>query len=165
MTVEHKDIEALIRLFEKSDWDELRLEIDGLQLVLSNDPEAPSVRVSDPDARPAPAPRKEPKQPRAAAKPDGSGAANAVPDGLVTITAPNLGTFYRAPKPGAPPYIEVGQTVEEGTDVCLIEVMKLFTSVKAGVCGKVVEICVEDGEMVEFGAALFYVEGTGGAAG
>ena len=79
-------------------------------------------------------------------------------DGLVPITAPNLGTFYRAPKPGVAPYVEVGQQVGEATEVCLIEVMKLFTPVRAGISGRIAKACVEDGEMVEFGAPLFLVE-------
>ena len=60
-----------------------------------------------------------------------------LPARLIAIRAPNLGTFYRAPKPGAPPYVEVGQTIEESTEVCLIEVMKLFAPVAAGVRGVV----------------------------
>ena len=77
---------------------------------------------------------------------------------MIGITAPNLGTFYRAPKPGAPPYVEVGQAVEPGTEVCLIEVMKLFTPVSAGTAGVVREICIEDGQMVEFGQLLVIIE-------
>ena len=80
------------------------------------------------------------------------------PMGWVPITAPNLGTFYRAPKPGVAPYVEVGQRIGEATEVCLIEVMKLFTPVRAGVSGRIARACVEDGEMVEFGAPLFLVE-------
>jgi biotin carboxyl carrier protein len=81
-----------------------------------------------------------------------------MPDGLVAIRAPNLGTFYRAPKPGAAPYVELGQIVEADTEVCLIEVMKLFTPVKAGLSGRIVKICVEDGKMVEYDAPLFFIE-------
>ena len=82
----------------------------------------------------------------------------AVPDGMLVIRAPNLGTFYRAPKPGAPPYVEVGQRVEPDTEVCLIEVMKLFAPVRAGLTGIVREIRARDGEMVEFDQALILVE-------
>ena len=85
-------------------------------------------------------------------------------DGLVPITAPNLGTFYRAPKPGVAPYVEVGQQIGEATEVCLIEVMKLFTPVRAGISGRIAKACVEDGEMVEFGAPLFLVEPEADAA-
>jgi acetyl-CoA carboxylase biotin carboxyl carrier protein len=81
-----------------------------------------------------------------------------VPSHWVALKAPNLGTFYRAPKPGAPSFVEVGQHVVADTEVCLIEVMKLFTSLKAGVTGIVRQVCVEDAAMVEFGDTLFYIE-------
>ena len=69
-----------------------------------------------------------------------------------------VGTFYQAPKPGAPPYVEVGQKVDADTEVCLIEVMKLFTPVKAGVDGTVREICASDAQMVEYEQVLVIVE-------
>jgi acetyl-CoA carboxylase biotin carboxyl carrier protein len=81
-----------------------------------------------------------------------------IPAGMVAVRAPNLGTFYQAPKPGAPPYVEVGQKVDADTEVCLIEVMKLFTPVKAGVSGTVREICASDGQMVEYEQVLVIVE-------
>ena len=86
------------------------------------------------------------------------GAGAPIPDGQVAIRAPNLGTFYRAPKPGAPTYIEVGQQIEVTTEVCLIEVMKLFTPVQSGLRGIVREIRARDGQMVEFDAVLIIIE-------
>jgi acetyl-CoA carboxylase biotin carboxyl carrier protein len=83
-----------------------------------------------------------------------------VPASWLAVTAPNLGTFYRAPKPGTPPFVEIGQAVEADTDICLIEVMKLFTTLKAGRKGIVRRACVKDATMVEFGATLFYIEPT-----
>ena len=77
---------------------------------------------------------------------------------MVAVRAPNLGTFYRAPKPGAPAYVEVGQAITADTEVCLIEVMKLFTPVKSGVDGTVREICASDGQMVEYEQVLVIVE-------
>ena len=77
---------------------------------------------------------------------------------MAAVRAPNLGTFYRAPKPGAPPYVAVGQKVEASTEVCLIEVMKLFTSVRAGVTGTVREVLAEDAQLVEFDQPLFLIE-------
>ena len=148
MSIDRKEVEALIRLFERSDWHELRLEIDGLKLVLSKDADAAAVG-SEAEVAAASA-AEDPPKPALEAK-DAA-------DGLVPITAPNLGTFYRAPKPGVAPYVEVGQQVTEATEVCLIEVMKLFTPVRAGVSGRIAKACVEDGEMVEFGAPLFLVE-------
>ena len=69
-----------------------------------------------------------------------------------------LGTFYRAQAPGAAPFVEVGSQVEPGTLVCIIEVMKMMNSVHAGVAGTIVEVCVENGEIVEYGTPLFRVE-------
>jgi acetyl-CoA carboxylase biotin carboxyl carrier protein len=74
------------------------------------------------------------------------------------IKAPMLGTFYRTPKPGAPPFVEVGQFVTEDDVVCIIEIMKLFNTVKAGVRGRIAKICVEQAQMVEFQQPLSLVE-------
>ncbi len=76
----------------------------------------------------------------------------------MVVRAPNLGTFYRAPKPGAPPYVSLGQWVEAETELCLIEVMKLFTSVQSGVRGTVKQILAEDSQLVEFGQPLFVID-------
>ena len=73
------------------------------------------------------------------------------------IQAPMLGTFYRAPAPGATPYVEVGARIEEDTVVCLIEVMKMMNAVPAGVAGTVVEVCATNAELVEAGDPLFRV--------
>lgn len=80
--------------------------------------------------------------------------ARAAANGLVDVTAPMVGTFYRAPAPGAPAFVEVGSEVEEGTEVCILEVMKLMHSVPAGVRGVVAEICVENASAVQFGDVL-----------
>lgn len=85
-------------------------------------------------------------------------AASAVPDGCSVVAAPNIGTFYRSPKPGAPPYVDLGQPISVGDEVCLIEVMKLFTAVRSDVAGTIKAILVEDGAMVEAGQPLFAVE-------
>ena len=75
----------------------------------------------------------------------------------VAIRAPVLGTFYRAPSPGESPFVEVGQSVESDDTVCLIEVMKLFSSIRAGVDGTVAEILVENGGLVEFEQAVILI--------
>ena len=79
-------------------------------------------------------------------------------EGLTPIKSPMLGTFYRAPKPGAPPFVQVGQVVSEDDTVCIIEVMKLFNTIKAGVRGRIAKVCVENAQMVEFQQTLFLVE-------
>jgi acetyl-CoA carboxylase biotin carboxyl carrier protein len=77
------------------------------------------------------------------------------------VPAPLLGTFYRAPKPGAPPFVEVGGTVEEDTIVGIIEVMKLMNTVRAGVRGTVTEFRVADGALAEYGETLLRVRKSG----
>jgi len=78
--------------------------------------------------------------------------------GLIPIKSPMLGTFYRAPKPGAPSFVEVGTVVSEETTVCIMEVMKLFSSVNAGTSGRIAKICAEDGQLVEYNHVLFLVD-------
>src|SRR5690606_3158034 len=78
--------------------------------------------------------------------------------GLVEITAPTMGIFYAQPEPGKPPFVTVGALVEESTTVALVEVMKTFHAVAAGVRGTVAEVCVSDAEFVEFGQVLFRVD-------
>jgi acetyl-CoA carboxylase biotin carboxyl carrier protein len=94
-------------------------------------------------------PRKEP-----------SAAVEVEAEGLTPIQAPMLGTFYRAPKPDAPPFVEVGQFVTEEDVVCIIEVMKLFNTVKAGLRGRIAKICAENAQLVEYKQVLFLVEET-----
>ena len=74
------------------------------------------------------------------------------------IVSPMVGTFYTSPSPEAKPFVTVGQTVNKGDKVCIIEAMKLMNEIEAEVAGKVVEICVQDGQPVEFGQVLMYVE-------
>jgi acetyl-CoA carboxylase biotin carboxyl carrier protein len=79
-------------------------------------------------------------------------------DGLATITAPMLGTFYRAEAPGKAPFVDVGQRVEPDTIVCIIEVMKMMNSVTAGVSGTIAEVVPRNAELVEYGQPLFRVQ-------
>lgn len=74
------------------------------------------------------------------------------------ITSPMVGTFYTSPSPDAKPFVTVGQTINKGDKVCIIEAMKLMNEIEAEVAGKIVEICVQDGQPVEFGQVLMYVE-------
>ncbi len=74
------------------------------------------------------------------------------------ITSPMIGTFYMAPSPDAEPFVKAGQPVHQGDVVCIIEAMKMMNEIKSEVSGKVVEVCVEDGQPVEFGQVLMYVE-------
>lgn len=97
------------------------------------------VPVPAPEAAPAPAP--------------------AAPQQTDTpLTSPMVGTFYRAPSPGADPFVKVGDTVKKGQVVCIIEAMKLLNEVEADMDGTVKEVCVENGQPVEFGQSLFIIE-------
>jgi acetyl-CoA carboxylase biotin carboxyl carrier protein len=159
VTLTAKDVAEITRLLEESSFDELHLELDGMKLTLRRGPSgtvgtAPAGAPREPDAstrRAAPAPAKP-----APAAPTPTTAAPVDP-GVHTVPAPLLGTFYRAPKPGAPPFVEVGAMVEEETIICIIEVMKLMNTVRAGVRGRVSEILARDGALVEYGEALLRV--------
>jgi acetyl-CoA carboxylase biotin carboxyl carrier protein len=171
MTIKPQDIATLVEMFEASQWDELHVELEGLQLFLSTDPNArlansrngahvPEARVSPPPP-PAGAAAAATARATPASHSEGNEAtpsAGDVPANWIAVTAPNLGTFYRAPKPGAAPFVEVGQAVEASIDVCLLEVMKLFTTVKAGTKGIIRRVCANDSDMVEFGQTLFYID-------
>lgn len=94
-----------------------------------------------------------PVEPRRTAK-----TAAAVPAGMTAVKAPMVGTFYSAPAPGAAPFVELGQKVAADSVVCIIEVMKLMSSISAGVAGTVKEIRVADAEPVQFGQVLIVIE-------
>jgi acetyl-CoA carboxylase biotin carboxyl carrier protein len=159
-TPEAKDIESLVELFNRSDWDEMHIKTDDLEMFLSNDPNAtgPAHAPAAQAAAVGAASSATAAAPTTAPVVAAPAAHDAIPDGMIGVRAPNLGTFYRAPKPGAAPYVEVGQTIEADTEVCLIEVMKLFTPVRAGTAGVVREVCIADGQMVEFGQLLVVIE-------
>ena len=105
----------------------------------------------------APARADAPAAPAGTAK-TGAAKAAGVPPGMVAIKAPMVGTFYRASAPGAAPFVEVGQKVTPDSVVCIIEVMKLMSSISAGVAGSVKEIRVADSEPVQFGQVLIVIE-------
>ena len=162
--IKTQDIEALLEIFDNSRWQEMRLKVEGLELFLSKTPDAVAHSSAERHlGDPAPFPTTHATAPSAPARAISDGAKTKstpapVPDHWVAVRAPNLGTFYRSPKPGAAPYVTVGQTVAADTEVCLIEVMKLFTSVLAGVEGAVRKVLVEDSELVEYDQPLFLIE-------
>jgi len=157
LTLTAKDVAEIMRLLEESSFDTLSLEIDGIKLNLQRGSAAP-VRQQ---AATASAPQSSAAHgPVAASHPAPSAARKTKPPpepGLAEIASPLLGIFYRAPKPGEPPFVEVGSKVSEETVVGIIEVMKLMNSVHAGVKGEVVEILAANGTLVEYGEALLRV--------
>jgi acetyl-CoA carboxylase biotin carboxyl carrier protein len=134
MAISDDDVREILRLIDESPLAELHVETEGFVLHVTRDAgESP---------RPQP-PAQPPNRPPG--------------EGLLTIEAPMIGTFYRAPGPGEPPFVDVGSTVEPTTVVCIIEVMKMMNSVPAGVAGTVVEVCRENAQPVEYGQPLFRV--------
>ncbi len=104
-------------------------------------------------AAPPPAPAPEAREAPAAPEPP--------PSTLREIKSPMVGTFYKAPEPGAEPYVKSGSRVAVGQTVCIIEAMKIMNEIEAEVGGLVREICVEDGQPVEFGTVLYRVDPNG----
>jgi len=151
---------VLVEAFSRSSLREMHVRNGDFELYLSNDASVsgPLVCAAPQSAAVAPAvaaPVAPVPSPVVSAS--ATPAAPAVPADAIIVRAPNLGTFYRAPKPGAPAYVEVGSTVAAGDELCLIEVMKLFTSVCAEAPGRIHAVLVEDGAMVEAGQPLFAV--------
>jgi len=168
VTLTAADVAAIMRLVDESSFDHLSLEMDGIKLSLSRGG-APLAAVETANAHSSGSGSG--TQPKAASAPGlvapdraGSGVAGsgvAAPgmaasadSNVRDITAPMLGTFYRAPKPGAAPFVEVGAVVAEDTVIAIIEVMKLMNTVRAGVNGVITEILPADETLVEFGAVL-----------
>ena len=116
--------------------------------------ELPQVQASAPapQAIPAPAPA-----PAAAPAQDEATPTN----GYIEITSPMVGTFYRAPSPEAPPFVDIGDHINEGQTVCIIEAMKLMNDMPSEVSGKIVKIIAENGSTVEYGQTLFLVDPKG----
>ncbi len=157
MSGDHRsaDLEQLIAEFEASGLRELHVVRDGMEIYLSNDGNSVglnsgAVAAAAPSANAAPIAA--PVSVAAAAP-----AATNMPDGAIVIRAPYLGTFYRAPKPGSAPYVEVGDAVTAESELCLVEVMKLFTTVRADSGGTIHAILASDGALVEADQPLFVI--------
>jgi len=149
--VELSELRRLIRLVQKTGIGELEVSSGGRTVRISAHEGAPVTMAAVP-AAPAPAPRH-----------DAGGAAAAPPppdvaSNVVAITSPMVGTFYRAPAPDADPYVEVGDIVEVGQTVCIVEAMKLMNEIESEVRGRVVQIVADNQQPVEFGQKLFLVE-------
>jgi acetyl-CoA carboxylase biotin carboxyl carrier protein len=148
-------IERLIRAIDESSVDSLEIERGGTRVRLAKTPPmtaAPVLHAAPPAPAYAPAPAASAPAPAEAPQ------AKASPsEGLLEVTSPMVGTFYRAPAPDAPPYVEEGGKISVGDTLCIIEAMKLMNELESEVKGTIVEICVENAQPVEFGQVLFRV--------
>ena len=151
----------MLRLIEASDYDEINLETEDFKLhVIKSGVQR--VKVGDAPATADVVTRvvRDTGAHGEAAAADARAAAEteAVCAGMAAIRAPMLGTFYRAPAPGSPPFVEVGDNVKPEDTVCLIEVMKLFNTIRAGVAGKVVKIPVHNAATVQKDQILLIIQ-------
>ena len=148
MKIDTNYIEKLAKILSENNLTEITLEDENCAVSLRKEVTGVVHSVTAPAI--APAPVATPVAPAQATAPKA--------DNRKTITSPMVGTFYAAPSPDAKPFVQVGDTVKEGGVVCIVEAMKLMNEIESEVSGKIVEICVENGQPVEFGQVLMYVE-------
>jgi acetyl-CoA carboxylase biotin carboxyl carrier protein len=144
-----EDVREILQILENSAFEKLELEVGGFRLMLQR---GNKVGEAWADAL-----RTDAEQTAASGPLLGNEGQPAPVAGLIDIRAPTVGTFYRAPRPGAPPFVDVGVMVEPQTTIGIIEIMKLMNAVPAGVTGEVREVCVADGDPVEYDQVLMRV--------
>jgi acetyl-CoA carboxylase biotin carboxyl carrier protein len=171
MPVGQDGLKRVLSAFEEGEWDEIHLVADDVEVHLiagggrPRDAMTSHVPVSgsaESVAQATPASGSSPavSTPSAPAERAVGVGEDAVTAGA-TVVAPSPGIFWRAPSPGAPPFTEVGARVEQGTALCIVEVMKLMNTLPAPVSGTVVEICANNGEQVDAGRPLFRIRPDG----
>ncbi len=167
MALSYREVAEILKIIDASACEELILELEGTKLVVrrgkagngdaaagmadsprSISPESISSTTTGAAAAPASAPTIT-KQAAAQERRE---------DGLIEMRAPMVGTFYRAPSPAEPPFVKVGDEVQVGDPLCLIEVMKLFTTIEAQHAGRIAEIGAENAALVEYDQLLFVIE-------
>ncbi len=157
-----REIQDLIKFVAKSGVSEVTLETDGIKLIVKTEqnkagketivyqvPAEPQVIHAAAPAMPTPAPTPVAAQPTAKEEPAGN---------LVTIKSPMIGTFYRSAGPDKPAFVSVGDEVNSGKVICIIEAMKLFNEIESDVKGRIVKVLVDDASPVEYDQPLFLVE-------
>ena len=154
MQLDHEQLHRLLEALGESDIQEFRLEGDDFRLEIRRNLPAQTVMAP---VMPAPVAAAAPVA--ASAEPASAPpASTATRSDLLEVTAPMVGTFYRAPAPGEPPFVEVGTRINVGQAVCILEAMKLMNELESEVGGEVVEILVDNGTPVEFGQVLMRVK-------
>lgn len=143
-------IQSLIDLLKRNHLTELEIERGGVRVCLRHEPAAKAAGVQSSEVPYAPAASSAPSQ--VSMPPDNSG--------LVTITSPIVGTFYRSPSPDADPYVEEGDYVKRGQVLCIVEAMKLMNEIESEVDGRITKILAESTKPVEYGQPLFLIDPT-----
>ena len=160
MSLSYRNVAEILKAIDESQADEIEIEIEGLRLAVrkhgAGNPAAP---LSSAEATAAIQPESrivETKEPAPKPKPPDETRSQA-PPGHEIIRSPTVGTFYRRPSPDEEAFVEPGSTIEAGSPLCLIEVMKLYTTIETPVSGTIVSIFAEDGNLVEFDQQLFLI--------
>ena len=148
-------VESLIRMLDESSLDSLEIRRGGTRIRLAKSPDGHAAvgaqSTNNTGAAPVPDSEPPPAEPAAAPSAESSSA------GLVEVTSPMVGTFYRAPSPEAAPYVEAGGTVAAGDVLCVIEAMKTMNHIESEYSGEVAAVLVENSEPVEYGQPLFII--------
>ena len=156
MALNYDDIAEILKIIDGSSCDELIVETGDMKLVIRRNAAGGGHAASLDSASGSIA--------VASAAPQAAPSVVAPATGLakaphqIEVVAPMVGTFYRAPSPDAPPFVEIGSAVRKGQPLCLIEVMKLFTTIAAEHDGRIVQIGADNAELVEYGRTLFVIE-------
>ena len=152
-----KEIQNLIKFVAKSGANEVSLEMEDVKITIKTSSGSSPIVVQDPIVVP-----QQPISPVAIPTTDTIDPIPELPadeeSHLITITSPIIVTFYRKPSPDKPTFVEVGDTISEGTVLCVIEAMKLFNDIESEISGKIVKILVDDSSPVEFDQPLFLVD-------
>ena len=151
-----KEIQNLIKFVAKSGASEVSLEMEDVKITVKTNREPSQLLVQEPVVVPQP---QAPVPPMPVVQVDAPIESSPEEDSnLITIKSPIIGTFYRKPSPDKPSFVEVGDSISEGTVLCVIEAMKLFNDIESEVSGKIVKILVDDTSPVEFDQPLFLVD-------
>ena len=146
--IKPEEIIKVIEAVKTSDFSEVKIENGEVKLTLLREQNKPTITSAETEKSIAPQPPQETKKPEEVKD----------ESDLVEVTAPMVGTFYRAPAPDADPFVKTGDMVQKGDTLCIIEAMKLMNEIEAEQSGKIKEILVEDAESVEYGQSLFILE-------
>ncbi|MGI9476097.1 MAG: acetyl-CoA carboxylase biotin carboxyl carrier protein [Hyphomicrobiaceae bacterium] len=161
MTLTFKEVSEIMKIIDASECEEVVLELEGMKLVVRRGATANAgvpvaASVAPPAATATPSVQAVGPVPGEAAQQPAPIAVEASAEG-VQVRAPMVGSFYRRPSPDQPPFVEIGSKVKAGDPLCLIEVMKLYTTIEATVAGTVKQIAAEDAGLVEFDQLLFVI--------
>lgn len=159
---EVRQIGSLVETLEQSTFDYLQLEVGDMKLTIGKGNAAAALSAAAPalvaqHAPQAAVTQATPPAPATAVQPPSQAAASPEQEGTVAVVAPIMGRFYAKPEPGAAPFVTLGAKVNADATVGLIEVMKVFNAVRAGVSGVVSEVCVQDAQFIEYGQVLFRI--------